>query len=238
MQESFGFAADDLTFIRGALTRRFGRLAAFERREPVWQLVRSLIGARTYDIIAEPALERLKERWPHPRDLAAAAPADVLRQIHDVTYAEDKAENLVATLRWIGRERPDFDLSFLRQWSVHDALLWLERFPGVADKVAAATLNASTLRMRIFIVDSHVLRILLRFGFIGSRASARHGRDAVTATSGLLSADDLLELFAQMKRLGQDLCRPFSAHCDACPLALRCQKKAWLGVPPPKRQAA
>src|SRR3954447_17902606 len=103
MQESFDFAADDLLFIRRSLTNAFGRLIPFKRADPVWRLVRSLIGCRTYDIVAEPALERLKQRWPSPMMLAAASPAAVEQVISDVTYAQDKAKNLVAALRWIGR---------------------------------------------------------------------------------------------------------------------------------------
>jgi endonuclease III len=230
MQVAFDFARDDLEFIHGALTSVFGKLASFERREPVWQLLRSLIGSQTYDRIAEPALERLKQQWPDPRRLAVARPAAVQRIIGDVNHADVKARRLVMALRTIGDERPDFDLSFLRGWPVHNALAWLERLPGVGPKVAAATLNASALRMPVFIVDSHVHRILLRFGFIGPRASAQEGRDAVTAAS-TSDAGDLLELFAQMKRLGQTLCRPFNAQCGSCPLAPRCQKKVALGRP-------
>lgn len=222
MQESFDFAAGDLDFIREALIRTFGRLPPFERREPVWRMIRSLIGSRTHDEAAEPALERLMSRWPHPRELAKASAAEVEQVIADVTFAQDKARHLVDTLRWIGRERPDFDLSFLKGWPVRDALSWLERFPGVRPKVAAATLNASTLRMRVFIVDSHVHRVLLRFGFIGRYASAEHGRDEVTAAAGSLDADDLLELFANMKRLGQIVCRFDAPRCVVCPLAARC----------------
>lgn len=231
MQDSFGFAASDLGFIRMSLIRTFGCLGEVERREPVWQLVRSLIGSQTYDEIAEDALDRLRQCWPNPADLAAATPSEVLLIIKEVNHSESKARNLVATLRWIGREHADFDLSFLQSWSVHDALNWLERFPGVADKVAAATLNASTLRMPVFIVDCHVHRILLRFGFIGERSSPRRGRDAVTAAAESWSAHELLELFVLMKRLGQKICRPFETECASCPLASRCAKKTWLGTP-------
>lgn len=235
MQQAFDFAADDLAFIRRALTQAFGSLAGPERRAPIWRLVRSLIGAQTYDSIAEPALERLMRRWPEPRALAAAPPAEVLSIIADVNHAERKAGQLVAALRQIGQERDGHDLGFLRDWPVRDALDWLERLPGVGPKVAAATLNASTLAMPVFIVDSHVHRVLLRFGFIGSRASAEDGRDAVTAAAGALGGDALLELFAQMKRLGQVHCRSFAAHCGACPLAARCRRQVALGAPPPRR---
>jgi endonuclease-3 len=232
MQESFDFAAEDLTFIRHSLTTSFGRLVPFERREPTWQLARSLIGSQTYDRIAEPALEELKRRWPEPRALAAAAPGAVERAIQQVNHARDKAVRLVAAFRLIERDVPDHDLSFLRAWPVYLAVAWLEQLPGVGPEVAAATLNASTLEMPVFIVDSHVHRILLRFGFIGPRASACEGRDAVTAAAaGRLDAHDLLELFALMKRLGQTLCRPFGALCGSCPLADRCGKRTALGRP-------
>jgi hypothetical protein len=147
-----------------------------------------------------------------------------------VTFAEDKARHLVATMRWLGRECPDYDLGFLEGWPVREALDWLERFPGVGPKVAASTLNASTLARPVFIVDCHVHRILLRFGFIGPQATAEQGRDAVTATS--LSAEEMLDLFVRLKRLGQRVCGPRAPRCAVCPLASRCQKRTGLGRPP------
>lgn len=76
--------------------------------------------------------------------------------------------------------------------------------------------------MRVFIVDSHVHRILIRFGFIGPQATAEAGRDTVTAAAAALDADGLLELFAQMKQLGQTLCRFDIPACGQCPLTARC----------------
>jgi endonuclease-3 len=193
-------------------------------------MIRSMIGGRTYDAVAERALQRVRGRWPCPAELARADPAAVLRCLKEVTFAEDKAQHILSALRWLGRERPDYDLSFLGAWPVRDALDWLERFPGVGPKVAAATLNASTLAMPVFIVDSHVHRILQRFGFIGPRATAEQGRDAVTATA--LGAAEMLDLFVRLKLLGQRICRPRAPRCATCPLAARCQKRTELGRPP------
>lgn len=116
------------------------------------------------------------------------------------------------------------------------ALDWLERFPGVGPKVAAATLNASTLAMRVFIVDSHVHRILLRFGFIGPNATAEQGRDAVTAAG--LDAAELLDLFVWMKKLGQQVCQSSGPACAECPLTSRCARRIGLGRPPAARAFA
>lgn len=229
MQAAFDFSEGDLAFMHRSLVRHLGALEPAERREPIWQLVRSLIGSQTYDDVADAALKRLMWRWPNPAGIAQADAQSVFRYIDDVTHAKAKAEHLVATMQWIGRERRNYDLSFLHDWPVRDALDWLERLPGVGPKVAAATLNLSTLARPVFVVDSHVHRILLRFGFIGPQASAEQGRDAVTA--GGLDAETLLDLFARMKLLGQKTCRPVSPSCGICPLAQRCQRRTALGRP-------
>lgn len=196
------------------------------RRRPIGQLVKSLISSRTRDAVSLAAYRRLGRRWPNAAQLATAAPAAIESVIADVTFAEKKAEYLPAALRMIERERPDFALDFLERWPIEDALAWLERLPGVGRKVAAATLNASTLRCRVFIVDSHVHRVLQRLGFIGMRATPRTASERMTDAARMLDADGLLALFAHMKLLGQTICRFDAPHCPLCPLAGRCRSAA------------
>lgn len=223
MQESFDFGAAEIRRWRERLTHRLGRLVDPPRRTPIGQLMKSLISSRTRDAVSLAAFHRLLVCWPAPDSLAAASPAAVEREIAIVTFADVKAEHLVETLRMIESEHPDFDLGFLGAMRVEDALAWLESHPGVGRKVAAATLNASTLKRPVFIVDSHVHRVLQRIGFIGEKASARAASELVTASASSLSADDLLELFAQMKRLGQSICRFDQPHCAICPLKDCCR---------------
>jgi len=223
MQESFDFGAAEVLRWREKLTPSLGRLVDPPRRSPLGQLVKSLISGRTRDAVSLAAFHRLLVCWPRPDALASASPAAVEREIALVTFAEVKAEHLVETLAMIAGDHPDFDLAFLGAMRVEDALAWLERHPGVGRKVAAATLNASTLKRPVFIVDSHVHRVLVRLGFVGEKASARAASELVTASARFLDADGLLELFAQMKRLGQTICRFEQAHCTICPLAGGCR---------------
>jgi endonuclease III len=44
------------------------------------------------------------------------------------------------------------------------------------------------------------------------------------ASSGL-NAEDLRELHAHLKRLGQQTCRPFRADCRTCPLSATCLQR-------------
>jgi endonuclease-3 len=160
MQESFGFFADEIGRWRQPLTHRFGTLADVPRRRPLGQLVKSMISSRTRDAVSLRAYQRLGQRWRRAAELAKAAPPVIERTIFDVTFAEKKAVYLPAALGMIEQDRPDFTLDFLAGLEVEEALAWLERLPGVGRKVATAALNASTLRRPVFIVDSHVHRVL------------------------------------------------------------------------------
>lgn len=223
MQDAFGFVEDDLARWSSLLTRAYGTLVGPQRRRPIGQMVKSLISARTPDAVSMAAYRRLGARWPRARDLADAAPAEIERTIFDVTYADRKAEQLPAALRMISAERGAVDLDWLADLAVDDALAWLERLPGVGRHVSTKTLCASTLRMRVFIVDTHVARVLVRLGFVGPAATARTASERVTASTPFRDAEGLLQLFAQMKRLGQAICRFDAPDCAACPLTANCR---------------
>jgi endonuclease-3 len=223
VQIAFDFTAEEIMAWRKPLTSRFGSLVDVPRRRPLGQLVKSLISSRTRDAVSLRAYHRLGRNWRRAAELARVAPPVVERTIFDVTFAAKKAVYLPAALRMIEREQPDFALEFLADLTVEDALAWLEQLPGVGRKVAAAALNASTLRRSVFIVDSHVHRVLIRLGLIGERTSAKAASEIVTASAGSINADALLELFVQLKLLGQTICRFEEPDCTTCPLALRCR---------------
>lgn len=223
MQESFDFVAAEIERWRGPLTAKFGRLVDAPRRRPLGQLVKSLISSRTRDAVSLAAYRRLGRHWPRAHDLSKV-PAPVIEPvIFDVTFAEKKSIYLPAALRKIRDERADFHLEFLADLPIEQALAWLERLPGVGRKVAAAALNASTLRRPVFIVDSHVHRVVQRLGLIGEKASPKAASEYVTASAASLGADGLLELFVQLKLLGQTICRFTMPECGMCPLADVCR---------------
>lgn len=219
MQESLGFAAADIAFWRSqlgpvALPRR--------RRSAVGQLVKSIISARTRDAVSTAAYDRLVARYGAPAALAAATPTAVALVIGDVTFAEAKADHVVAALRRIAAADGGFALDHLRERPLADALGWLERLPGVARKVSASTLNASTLGRPVMIVDTHVLRVLQRLGFVSSTADYRAASEAVTTAMPDWTGDDFLGFHIALKRLGQTTCRWDVPACATCPLAADC----------------
>lgn len=222
MQGQFAFVSNDIARWRSRLTPLLADVQALPRRTPVGQLVKSLISGRTRDAVSLAAYHRLGARFGSAAGIATAKPAAVEHVISDVTFAPAKAEWLVAALQSIGRERPDWRLGFLGRLPIGEALGWLERLPGVGRKVAASTLNASTLARPVLIVDSHVLRVLSRLGLVAANAEARLASETVTAAMPDWSADDFLRFHIAMKRLGQTVCRFEAPACSDCPLVDDC----------------
>ncbi len=222
MQPAFAFAQDDLSRWLGLLKAAGGDPLPVPRRTPLGQLIKSMLSGRTRDAVSKAAYDALVARYPRPRLLAGASAEAIGRLVAPVTFAEAKAANVATALARIGRERRDFDLSFLGRWRLTEALAWLERLPGVARKVSASCLNASTLAMPVLIVDTHVLRVLRRLGFVRQAADYRAASEAVTAAMPGWSGDDFLAFHILVKRLGQTVCRWDVPDCVRCPLADEC----------------
>lgn len=212
-----------LAEIHRRLLRRFGPQGPYLRLDPVSQLVLGLLGGRTPGDVSQAAFEGLVlsfDSWSEVRD----APLIKIRPIiAAVTFAEAKAPRLKLALAAItasdGRPR----LDHLAYRTVAESLAWLERLPGVGRKVAAATLNFSTLAKAALVIDTHHLRVLRRLGFVGWRANLRQTYDTVVPL--LPSSWDAAAIGQHhhlFKRLGQELCRHAAPLCNRCPLMELC----------------
>lgn len=205
---------------RDALDRAWGPAPSPTRRTPVGQLVKSLISGRTRDAASVAAYRALRGRFGSAAGVAAADPAAVEAALAAVTFPDAKARHLVAALRAVGAERPDFRLDFLRDLPMADALAWLERLPGVGRKTAAAVMNFSTIDRPVLAADGHVARVLGRLG-LGTADPAR-ASERVTAAMPGWGAGDFRTFHVQLKRVGKTLCHPRAPDCPACPLRPLC----------------
>jgi endonuclease-3 len=226
MQLPFPFGqAADLRSVRNRLRVVYGAIRDAERLNPIDQFVRSFLGSRTYDRASWNAFLRLLSRYESWDDVADATPDDIAAALAHVTYPEKKAPELKRALEKIRARAGAINLDFLQTLDTGTALLWLEQIHGVGRKIAAATLNFSTLRKRAFVVDTHVLRVLQRFGFVKPNAGTEETYNAVMAAAEGWHADDLYELHWHLKTLGQRTCTHRRARCENCPLAAICMKR-------------
>lgn len=221
----FSGQSADLRSIRDRLKLAFGRDRSGFRANGIDQFIRSFIGSRTLDWQADRAFTRLLNRYSGPEALADASVAEVEAALAGVQFADKKAQELKGALLHIRARAGTVALEFLADLDVETALLWLEQIRGVGRKIAAATLNFSHLRKRAFVVDTHVIRVMRRFGFVKPNAETVDVYDAVMDAAGGMTADDLCEFHWHLKRLGQNTCKGFQAHCASCPLSEICMKR-------------
>jgi endonuclease-3 len=137
-----------------------------------------------------------------------------------VTFPEKKA--LYLKVLW--QNHPQ-GFSYVTRMPVERALIELELNRGVGRKVSAAALNFSDVYGRAFVADTHVLRVLRRFGFIGPKAKARDAYYAVMMSADGMTANDLFELHWHLKYLGQQICTYRNPQCARCPLSLSCMRR-------------
>ncbi|WP_426324550.1 A/G-specific adenine glycosylase [Microbacterium sp. E-13] len=163
-----------------------------------------------------PHLEAWMARWPAPTDLAAAAPADAVRQWANLGYPRRAL--------WLHRAaveiRDRHDGVVPRDV---DALLALT---GIGDYTARAV-AVFAYGDRHPVVDTNTRRVLARVVDGRSQPGPPSRRD-LEAMSAILPDDraDAAVLNAAAMELGATVCVARSPRCDACPLRDRCAWRA------------
>ncbi len=217
--ELFDFGLGDrLAAVRDRLRAAVGELPPATRREPIETLVKSIISSRTRDAVSLKAYEKLRRLHPSWQAMMLASPGEIAAAIGDVTYPDEKAHNLLLALRHVHVRHPDFDLHFLDSEPLPKAMAWLMALPGAREKVAAAALNFSTSRRSVFVMDTHVLRVLARLGIIGTRAAAANAHALVMSALHTWPPVELADLHSYIKLLGQTICGANIVRCRHCPV--------------------
>lgn len=221
-------ALDDdppLPRIRDRLLARLGPRRDARRRDPVSQLVRSMLGSKTRDEVSLRVFRDLRRQYPSWDWLCEESPRAVLRIIWPVNLADAKAGQLPQALRMIVACTGRLSLDHLADLDEEAAMQWLRRLPGVGSKIAAAVLNFSTLRKRALVVDRHLLRLGGRLGLLPVDADFDAGHALfMRQLPEAWDAEDLAELHRLMKLLGQTVCTAHAPACAACPLRDLCPR--------------
>lgn len=209
--------------INQRLLRHFGAPDPIYLLDPVSQLVMSLIGGITRSEVSRLAFGQLVSRFGYWDTVRDDRVEHVRHAIRAVTNADIKARRLISTLKIITSADGTPSIERLHYMTVSEALLWLERLPGVGRKVAAATLNFSTLRKPALVIDSHHLRILKRLRLVSRHACSRHAYDQIVPLLPENWDSDRMDLHHRlMKHLGRTICRVPVPHCKLCPLKTLC----------------
>ncbi|MFL5685502.1 MAG: A/G-specific adenine glycosylase [Chloroflexota bacterium] len=218
-------AADAATVLAVAVEdwyRANGRDLAFRRRsDPYAVLVSEAMAQQTQAERAAVYWERFMTRFPTVDALAAATPADVLREWRGLGY-DRRALSL-----WRAARAIRDDHGGLVPASIEE----LERLPGVGPYTARAV-AAIAFGQPVGAVDVNVRRVLVRIVAAGadiSDAAIQAGADA-----GAAAMDPATWTHAVMD-LGATVCRPRHPRCEACPARTFCRYPVAEARPSPAK---
>ncbi len=182
-----------------------GRPLAFRRTtDPYAVLVSEAMAQQTQAARAAAYWERWMVRFPTVSDLAAASPADVLREWAGLGYDR----RALALWRAAGMIVTDHD------GSVPSSVRALESLPGVGPYTARAV-AAIAFGTHVGAVDVNVRRVLGRI-VTGAADSLGPGEMQDLADAAVPAAKPAAWTHAVMD-VGATLCRPRYPRCDECP---------------------
>ncbi|WP_116124726.1 endonuclease III domain-containing protein [Lewinella sp. IMCC34183] len=207
------------------LCREYGApFEPFGYRDPVSELVGSLLSHRTKNPVTRSAFLKLTETLPTWEEVIDAPTEQVQSAIAAVTYPEVKAPRIQEALRQVRERRGGkLDLEFLADLSVREARDWLEEIPGVGAKTSAAVLSFSRLRMPALVVDTHHQRVAQRSGIVPPKASIEKASQILQAY--LPEEWDGLRVYDSHQgfmRHGQRVCFYRHPACDRCVIRELC----------------
>jgi len=218
--------SDILRAMQAELIARFGRIVRppDKRRTPEWVLVHGVIGAQTRTAASNASTDALLAEYGSWEAVAAAPVAELEARLARQTFPAVAAGRLKACLAAIIAERGSVDLRHLSNVPTAEAMAWLERLPGIARKVSAGVMNASTFERRAMVIDGHHRRIMQRMGIVPARAdTARTFDTLMPLVPAEWSAADMDEHHLLLKSLGQTACRPRAPRCGGCPVRALCE---------------
>jgi endonuclease-3 len=196
------------------LARRLGPLAPPTRRDPVEELVLTVLSQNTSDVNRDRAFAALRERFPTWEALAAASPDDVAEAIRPGGLSRIKAPRILAILREIRDRDGELDLEWMRDAPDDEIGAYLRTLPGVGPKTAACVL-AFSLERPVIPVDTHVHRVAGRLGWIPPGTGADRAHDVL---ADVVPPRLRVSMHVGLIRLGREICKPGRPRCEDCPL--------------------
>ena len=206
------------------LDAEYGDWQSREKREPMDELILTVLSQHTSDINAEKAFLRLKKIFPTWEIASKADISDIAEAINGAGLHHIKSARIKAILNRISELIGELDISFLRNRSLSEAKQWLMSLPGVGPKTAAVVLCFS-LDMPAMPVDTHVYRVSKRLGLITPETSVDDAHDIL---ENMARPKDVRSFHLSLIMHGRTICRARNPKCHECVLGSKCPSCAVL----------
>jgi len=209
--------------IRDRLRDVYGIPIMPPHRQPLDELVLTVLSQSTNDRNRDIAYERLRERFASWEEVMAAPVEAVEEAIRPGGISRIKSRRIQAILRAIDAspQGAGLDLDWLADAPVAEGQAYLCSLPGVGRKTAACVLLFA-YGLRDVPVDTHVSRVGTRLHLLRPGAPFEELHDEMLALS---APGEELELHVNLLRHGRRTCHARTPACAGCALRRMCPSR-------------
>jgi endonuclease-3 len=211
-------APEKIGTVYDALARVYGPLEWIPSKDPLSELVLTILSQHTSDINRDRAFRTMRQRFPTWEEVRDAPTEDLADAIRAGGLANIKAPRIQQVLKTISEERGELDISFLNDAPMEEARAWLGGLNGVGPKTAACVL-VFACGHPAFPVDTHVYRVSQRLGLIGPRTNAEKAHDELET---MVEPEKRYSFHVYLIRHGRNTCKAHRPLCEVCPVSRWC----------------
>ncbi len=179
-------------------------------RDPFKILIATVLSLRTKDEVTAEAAKRLFEVADTPEKIINLSEEQIASIIYPVGFYRRKAKNIKEICKILIEKY---------EGSVPDDMEELLKLPGVGRKTANLVITLGFDKYGIC-VDTHVHRIMNRFGYVKTRTP----EETESELRRKLPLEFWKEINDLLVALGQHICHPISPKCSQCPVEPYCKK--------------
>jgi endonuclease III len=194
------------------LVSKYGNRELKPHRDPVGELVQTILSQNTSDLNSRPAFRALISAFKTWEEVIQADPLIIAETIKKGGLGQIKAKRIQQALREIQGKRGSFDLSFLENRPVAEAREWLMGLPGVGNKTANCVLLFALGRPALP-VDTHIFRLSKRLRLIPEKSSLD---EAHTLLEKRVPPELIYEFHVLMIEHGRRVCLARNPLCPQC----------------------
>lgn len=202
-----------LALILDTLDRMFPTATCALHHTNPWELlVATILSAQCTDERVNKVTPGLFAKYPTVEDFAAAAHAELARDVHSTGFFNNKARSIIGAARTILRDH---------HGEVPRTIEELLKVPGAARKTANVVLGTGFGIPSGVVVDTHVQRISRRLDLTKETDPVKIERDLMK----VIPQNRWIRFSHQIILHGRSLCTARSPKCAECPLNDLCHAK-------------
>jgi endonuclease-3 len=181
-------------------------------------LIRTILSQNTNDVNRDKGFATLKECFPTWEEVLEADVEEIGEAIKIAGLHAQKSRTIKNFLTWLKAEHGALDLEFIREMDTEEVLQFLCQHKGIGIKTASVTL-AFACRRDVFPVDTHVLRISKRLGFVPPNCTAEKAHELMPQ---IIPEGKAFSFHMNLITFGRQICNARKPKCDLCPITAHC----------------